>query len=344
MSEERVAYGEVVPQEQGNVIRDERRHSFFIVDNELIDTYGPKIGTHGIAVYCALARYANERGEGAYPSYQTLARNLGLSRPTVIKVVSFLIDHGLVTKTERFSDEGNRSSNTYALTPMDKGGGKRALLGVVNVVNQGGKRALPDQDSIKKTPLEKDIAPNGASVPEKQEQIPMFDEMSAQDTPVAGAEKPKPARKAKKKSEAYVHPVTGVSTADITNEYVKCMEENEPGSAVSYPRESKGALILAQNGWTPQTVRECYLRMKQEDFWRRKHLSLHSVANTIGSMMGAPPSTLPEGKPAGHNGNMVLAEVRLEPDIYSPEGRTIISKMTRREATQLGCRIVSAAP
>lgn len=155
MTEEHVSYGGEVPETHGNVIRDERRHSFFIIDNELIDLYGPRIGAHGIAVYCALARYANERGEGAYPSYQTLAQKLGLSRPTVIKTVSLLIEHELVTKTERFSNDGNRNSNTYSLVPMG-GGGKRALPGVVNVLYQGGKRALPDQDLIKKTQLEED--------------------------------------------------------------------------------------------------------------------------------------------------------------------------------------------
>lgn len=138
------------------------------------------------------------------------------------------------------------------------------------------------------------LAPDGATVlpASPTAQFTMFDEIPAP-TGVS-ADKPERARQPKKEPKSYIHPVTHVSTADIMSEYTRCMEENEPGSAISYPREGKGALVLAQNGWTPQTVRDCYVRMKREDFWRRKHLSLHSVAATIGSVLGAPPTALPK--------------------------------------------------
>ena len=35
-------------------VRDRRRVSWYSVDNELLDDFGPHIGLHGFAVYCAL--------------------------------------------------------------------------------------------------------------------------------------------------------------------------------------------------------------------------------------------------------------------------------------------------
>jgi len=103
--------------------------------------------------------------------------------------------------------------------------------------------------------------------------------------------KSKPARK--KKTDAYVNTVSGVSTKDILDRYELWMQENEAGSAIAYAREGKAALMLAQNGWKPEEVVDCCARMKVQDFWRDKHLSLHSVAATIGSLIGTRSSAPP---------------------------------------------------
>jgi uncharacterized protein YjbI with pentapeptide repeats len=46
-------------------VRDRRRVSWFSVDNEVLDNFGPRIGLHGFAVYCALARHAYAGDEEA---------------------------------------------------------------------------------------------------------------------------------------------------------------------------------------------------------------------------------------------------------------------------------------
>lgn len=151
-----------------DTLQDGRIPGFYIIDNELLDNYGPSIGVYGIAVYNVLAKYANEKGANIFPSYQTIATALGMSRPKVIETIKQLVDVGLVRKTPRFDSAGDMTSNEYALVNL-KGGkpqippskqrippSKQNEPPVVNDVNQGGKQYLPDQDPSNKTQLEQE--------------------------------------------------------------------------------------------------------------------------------------------------------------------------------------------
>ena len=59
--------------EAADTLRDERKRNFFIVDNAIIDNYGHIIGVYGVAIYNLIARYADSNGNGAFPSYATIA-------------------------------------------------------------------------------------------------------------------------------------------------------------------------------------------------------------------------------------------------------------------------------
>lgn len=135
--------------------RDARAPGWFWSDNDLIDHYGPIIGAYGIAVYSALARYADRDGR-AFPSYQKLADQLHMSRPTVIKTIGILKDAGLILVNQRTDANGDATSNEYVLVAIATQSHEMALGGkadlppskadlpqVVNNVDYGGKGDLP---------------------------------------------------------------------------------------------------------------------------------------------------------------------------------------------------------
>lgn len=148
-------------------IVDDRKPGWCWIDNDVIDKYGPSIGPHAIAVYLVLARYANKDTRKAWPSFATIAKLSGISRPTAIKAISKLIDSGLVATEKRTSGYGDWDSNSYTLLPVnvqgDLLGGKSGLPpskpdlpGVVNDVYQGSKGGLLEQYSVNKTYLEQE--------------------------------------------------------------------------------------------------------------------------------------------------------------------------------------------
>lgn len=153
-------------------VADERRPGWCWVDNDVIDKFGPALGPHALAVYLVLARYANRDTRKAWPSFTTIAKQIGVSRPTAIKAVSALIDAGLISTEKRTSGYGDWDSNAYTLLPV---GAQSPLLGskppllpseedlprVVNGVDYGSKGGLLEQDLINKTQCEQEnVAPD----------------------------------------------------------------------------------------------------------------------------------------------------------------------------------------
>lgn len=82
-----------------------RPHTFRI-DNILIDEYGEKIGAIGVAIYNALARFADRQTGICYPCIGTIAKKLKLGRTTVKKYLRILLNHGLIAISARLSEEG----------------------------------------------------------------------------------------------------------------------------------------------------------------------------------------------------------------------------------------------
>ena len=78
-------------------VRDRRANNRFFIDNALLrGGWGAVIGPYGIAVYDAIALHADADNQSAYPSHQLIADLTGMSRPTVVKIVSQLEELHLI--------------------------------------------------------------------------------------------------------------------------------------------------------------------------------------------------------------------------------------------------------
>ena len=99
-------------------VRDRRRASWFSVDNEVLDDFGPRIGLHGFAVYCALARHAHAGDEEANVSLSQLCKHLKMGRAKLLQTLDELREVGLIA-----IERGDRkTTNTYTLLEVPKGG------------------------------------------------------------------------------------------------------------------------------------------------------------------------------------------------------------------------------
>ncbi|MFC2037690.1 helix-turn-helix domain-containing protein [Chloroflexota bacterium] len=96
-------------------IRELGTGNWFFVHNVIIDTYGPLVGSDGIAVYTALCRHADVKTQTCFPSHKTLAREAGLSVTTVKKQLRKLKQFGLVHVAHRKREDGPQTSNLYTL-------------------------------------------------------------------------------------------------------------------------------------------------------------------------------------------------------------------------------------
>ena len=92
-----------------------KRAHFFSIDNDIIDVHAKTIGAIGIAIYAVLARYANRRTGECWPAITRIQRTLNLGRSTVKRYLHRLEAAGLITVEERWSGEGDRTSNLYTL-------------------------------------------------------------------------------------------------------------------------------------------------------------------------------------------------------------------------------------
>ncbi|MCE9585055.1 helix-turn-helix domain-containing protein [Candidatus Nomurabacteria bacterium] len=78
-------------------IRPSLKKTRFWVDNEIIEKYGPKLKSSGIAIYCTLARHANSKTQSCFPSYPTIMKFSGIGkRNTVSKYIKIIEELGLI--------------------------------------------------------------------------------------------------------------------------------------------------------------------------------------------------------------------------------------------------------
>jgi DnaD/phage-associated family protein len=191
-----------------HVIKD-ARYGFYIIQNDVLDDYGAKIGPLGIAVYNALCRYASRDGT-AFPSLQTISDLIGMSRPSVVKYLKVLKDCGLIAIDARTTDAGDSDSNIYTITNYSRGGGVvNDVNHLVNDVNHRSKPALPG--------VVNDVNTNNTYMNNTQLPIPPQKPVSSDDGDAA-----------KKKERGAVH---------------KCWQENMPGMMTGVIAEQIDELI-----------------------------------------------------------------------------------------------------
>jgi predicted transcriptional regulator len=154
-------------------LMDLRDPGFFIIDDEVIDEYGATIGPLGVAVYNVLVKHANKNGSSCFPSYQTIATKLGISRNSAIKGVELLIGEGLVKKDPRTDKSGAPTSNNYKILNVKKkskatspevvqnlhqpvnlsdAGSAEFALPLVQDLHQGSANSAPEPDPSNQTP------------------------------------------------------------------------------------------------------------------------------------------------------------------------------------------------
>lgn len=88
-------------------------------NKKVIETINIQRNINGneIAVYLYLCRMANNN-ECTFPSYNTIAKNCGISRRTSIKCIEILFNNNLIIKKTRlnpYSDELRNFSNVYEI-------------------------------------------------------------------------------------------------------------------------------------------------------------------------------------------------------------------------------------
>lgn len=100
-------------------IRDKRSNDRYYVDNELIKRFGKELGPYGVSVYNVIVMHADNETQDAYPSYQTIADYLGISRRKVMTVVKELEELNIIAITER-KHEGSDYNKSNLITLIDR--------------------------------------------------------------------------------------------------------------------------------------------------------------------------------------------------------------------------------
>lgn len=89
----------------------ENRLRYVRIFNDFI--YSARLNSNELRVFLYLKQFANCRE--IYPSYATLCRETGLSKPTVIKSILSLSEKGLVMKIEVMHEDGGKGANRYLI-------------------------------------------------------------------------------------------------------------------------------------------------------------------------------------------------------------------------------------
>jgi hypothetical protein len=126
---------------------DRRKRGYFTVDNVLLDVYGSQLGPHGIAVYAALARFANHDQE-CWPTYRTITDRTGVSRRQIVREIEKLEDLKIIAITRRVDEKGQRTSHLYTLLDIVGGGATQAPGG--GATQAPGSATQAPKQSLKK--------------------------------------------------------------------------------------------------------------------------------------------------------------------------------------------------
>lgn len=134
-------------------------------------------------VYIALLNRANSKGM-SWPSLATLAKDVGVSKNTILKTLKSLEDKRLIERTQRRKSSNEFDSNVYLVRAWEGGaesalGGSSSEQGVVQPVNKGGSN-----ESQEVLPIE--VLPNRSTTQERDGDV-----ISVEDVP-DGTTRPEP--------------------------------------------------------------------------------------------------------------------------------------------------------
>jgi hypothetical protein len=165
----------------------------FRTDNAMVDHYLELVGPIGFTLYSVLQRYTNRVTGVCWPSISTLAKKIGITKPTVLKYLRLLRKYGLISWEERYDDAGEHHSHLYTVhpalppegtLPADRlpgaemgGGGKTDLPPGKTDTPGGSKTALPEQDP------EQETGTSGLTLSEFQNQPSPLSTLDRSDSP-----------------------------------------------------------------------------------------------------------------------------------------------------------------
>jgi hypothetical protein len=147
-------------------VRDKRNGKWWWCHNAVIDQYGPELGPHGLAVYAALCRYANDEG-ACWPSVSTIGHDTGMSPNRVRRSLADLERCNLISIERRADGEVNLTS-IYTLLDVEDATTTRSTTSpqavptspreapLLHGVKEGTSPREAKEDSKKKTQLEQD--------------------------------------------------------------------------------------------------------------------------------------------------------------------------------------------
>ncbi len=78
-------------------VRNLRNGQWYWISRAVLKRYGPLLKSSGLAVYNALASYANGRSQICFPTQKTIAERTGLCRETVNRKIAILKKLGLIS-------------------------------------------------------------------------------------------------------------------------------------------------------------------------------------------------------------------------------------------------------
>lgn len=93
---------------------------FFTIPNRVYDKWGPLLGINGFAVYCALARYANNDTNEAWMKQSTIAQHLGCGPEVVGLALADIVELGLAERETHPRVTGFGVRHTYTLLPVEE--------------------------------------------------------------------------------------------------------------------------------------------------------------------------------------------------------------------------------
>lgn len=101
-------------------VRDHRRKEMYRVDDEYLNGYARLCGIFATGVYNCLCRHANHLTQTSFPSVETMADKLDISRDSVIRGLKNLEKWNIIKKEKsRSAKTGEWIHNSYTLIDKD---------------------------------------------------------------------------------------------------------------------------------------------------------------------------------------------------------------------------------
>ena len=98
-------------------IRSLNKDGWYWIDKDILGIYGKRLKPSGLAVYNALAYFANSITQTCFPSQGHIAEIVGISRLTVNRKIKLLRNLGLIT----ISKEKRKNIHTLLKVPISPG-------------------------------------------------------------------------------------------------------------------------------------------------------------------------------------------------------------------------------